>query len=268
MTANATEALQVGRRKDFAGLTVREQHAFLVENGFLWVPDAITPEQVARIIDEMGGAEAPNRLEFDEHWPGGTLAEIIASPKVIAPLRACYGHDIRFFKGVFATWTSQSEENLARGRQILHRDYTGFEPPVDARNTQASWCNVGFYLIDLQVDEGPLWVVPGSHRDADKRHRLELDGRAEEARMVLAQAGDAVLFHSTTMHAGGVMQSRRPRPSAFLSYRPGWAAPLGPVAEWPDQVMASASPEVRELMRGQNDGVPVGPDGILAVAPA
>ena len=86
--------------------------------------------------------------------------------------------------------------------------------------------------------------------------------------MVLAKAGDAVLFHCRTIHAGGVMRSRRPRPSAFLSYRPGWAAPLGPVEEWPEHVMRGASPELRRLLAGQNDGVPIGPDGILHVTPA
>ena len=85
--------------------------------------------------------------------------------------------------------------------------------------------------------------------------------------MVLAKAGDAVLFHCLTIHAGGVMGSRRPRPSAFLSYRPGWAAPLAPVAEWPDAVVRGAPPELRALLAGQNDGVPVGPEGILVVAP-
>ena len=263
MTTAEAGCLQAGRREEFARLTVREQHAFFAENGFLWIPDAVSPEQVARIADEMGGDTAPNRLEFDEHWPGGTLAEIISCPAVIGAVRACYGGDIRFFKGVFATWVQQSDENLARGRQILHRDYTGFEPPEDPRNTPASWCNVGFYFIDLTVDEGPLWVVPGSHRFPDLRNRSSLENYAAEARMVLAHAGDAVLFHCRTIHAGGVMRSRRPRPSAFMSYRPGWAAPLAPVEEWPDEVVRGASPELRTLLAGQNDGVPVGPEGII-----
>ena len=104
----------------------------------------MSPEQVARIADEMGGDAAPNRLEFDQHWPGGTLAEIISCPAVIGAVRACYGGDIRCFKGVFATWVQQSDENLARGRQILHRDYTGFEPPrtrATRRRRGATWAS-------------------------------------------------------------------------------------------------------------------------------
>ena len=268
MSATGADSLLAGRREDFAGLTVREQHAFFADNGFLWIPDAVTPEQVACIVKEMGGDETPSRLEFDEHWPAGTLAQIIPCPAVLGALRACYGGDIRFFKGVFATWRQQSDDNLARGRQILHRDYTGFAPPEDPRNTQASWCNVGFYFIDLDVGEGPLWVVPGSHRFADLHNRNSLEVHAAEARMVLAKAGDAVLFHCRTIHAGGVMGSRRPRPSAFFSYRPGWAAPLSPVEEWPDEVVRGATPELRALLAGQNDGDPVGPEGILVVARA
>ena len=40
-----TDSLQAGRREDFAGLTVREQHASFAENGFLRIPDACRPSR-------------------------------------------------------------------------------------------------------------------------------------------------------------------------------------------------------------------------------
>ena len=264
MTTADVDCLQAGWREDFAGLTVRDQHAFFAENGFLWIPDAVSPEQVARIVDEMGGDAAPNRLEFDEHWPGGTLAEIISCPAVIGAVRACYGDDIRFFKGVFATWVQQSDENLARGRQILHRDYTGFEPPEDPRNTPASWCN---RRLLFHRPDGRRRAAVGRSRKPSLSRRAEPQLPGELCRRGAHGAGARWRRGAVPLpdHPRGRRHGvrRRPRPSAFMSYRPGWAAPLAPVEEWPDEVVRGASPELRTLLAGQNDGVPVGPDGII-----
>ena len=85
----------------------------------------------------------------------------------------------------------------------------------------------------------------------------------------LAKAGDAVLFHCRDHPRGAASWARGARGRArFFSYRPGWAAPLSPVEEWPDEVVRGATPELRALLAGQNDGDPVGPEGILAVVPA
>ena len=227
MTTTDAHSLLAGPREDFVCLTVREQHSFFADDGFLWIPDALSPEQVARIVDEMGGNAAPNRLEFDEHWPGGTLAEIITCPAVMGAVRAYYGDDIRFFKGVFATWIQQSDENLARGRQILHRDYTGFEPPEDAAQ------HAGVVVQRRLLFHRPGRSTRGRCGSFPEATASPTCGTAARWRRMpprrawcLRSAGDAVLFHCRTIHAGGVMRSRRPRPSAFLSYRPGWAAPL------------------------------------------
>ena len=81
--------------------------------------------------------------------------------------------------------------------------------------------------------------------------------------MVLCKAGDAGMFHNRTIHAGGVMKSGRPRPSVFLSYRAGWAAPMSEVPEWPVEVVVRASDELRPLIEGLNDGMRVDPYGVI-----
>lgn len=82
--------------------------------------------------------------------------------------------------------------------------------------------------------------------------------------MVLCKAGDAVMFHNRTIHAGGVMKSGRPRPGVFLSYRAGWVAPMSEVPEeWPVEVVVQASDELRPLIEGLNDGMRVDPYGVI-----
>ena len=246
-------------RSIFTGMTPDQQQHYFAQYGFVLLPRIVSASLIERVATEAGGLQ---RYDYIERWPGPALEELITNPKLLAPLHRAYGTDLRFFKSVYAEWRDADEHKKKKGRQPLHRDYAPEPENGDYRNSCASWCNVGHYLIDLEVDEGPLWIVPGSHRLDWGLGRSDLEHFADAARMVLAKAGDAVIFHNRTMHAGGVMHSGRPRPSVFQSYRPGWAAPLGPVPEWPDQVIDRASAELRQLLIGQNDGVRVDAYGI------
>ena len=246
-------------RAPFVDMSPEEQHAYFAEWGLVLLPGVVSPEHSERIVAESAGE---NRYDWIERWPGPAQEELITNPKLLGPLRRCYGEDIRFFKSVYAEWRDNNPDNRQRGRQRLHRDYDPDPAHDDYRNSCAAWVNVAHYLIDLEIDEGPLWVVPASHRMPWVEERGDFEHHAADARMVLAKAGDAVMFHNRTMHAGGVMQSGRPRPSVFLSYRAGWAAPMGEVPEWPAEVVEAAAPELRRLLQGLNDGVRVDPYGI------
>ncbi|MDP6650912.1 MAG: phytanoyl-CoA dioxygenase family protein, partial [Gammaproteobacteria bacterium] len=247
-------------RTIFETLSPEQQREHYAEYGFVLLPNVVSPEQMANIAEEAGGSP---RYDFIERWPGPALEATITNPKLLEALRRCYGEDIRFFKAVYEEWRDHSEENRQRGRQRLHRDYTPTPENGDYRNSCASWGNVGYYLIDLEVDEGPLWVVPRSHKLAWTSQDSNFEQYASDARMVLAKAGDAVMFHNLTIHAGGIMRSGKPRPSVFPSYRPAWAAPLGTVHEWPEVIVDQASPALRRLLAGQNDGVRVDAYGIV-----
>ena len=159
-------------RSLFVGMSPSQQLAYYSEFGCLLIPDAVDPDQVARVLEANEKGETPVRGDYQDEWPG-------------------------------------------------------------------------------------------SHRMENNRQGHDLEHVAGDAKMILAKAGDAVMFHCCTIHGGGVMQSQRARPSVFLSYRPGWAAPLHPVPEWPEAVVAKASPELRALLVGQNDGLRLGPDGIV-----
>ena len=260
--SNTTATEKVLNRSIFKNMTPLQQQQYFLEFGFVLLPKIVSAEQIARISTEANGLQ---RYDYIERWPGPALEELITNPKLLEPLKRCYGEDLRFFKSVYAEWRGADAEKKTRGRQALHRDYTPEPADGDYRNSCASWCNIGHYLIDLDVDEGPLWIVPGSHKFDWSHGRSELEHFANEARMVLAKAGDAVMFHNRTMHAGGVMQSGQPRPSVFQSYRPSWAAPLGLVPEWPDQIVKQAPLKLQRLLLGQNDGVRVDAYGITQI---
>jgi len=83
----------------------------------------------------------------------------------------------------------------------------------------------------------------------------DLDHLQDQAKMVLAHAGDAVLFNCNTVHASSYNFSGEPRHALFFSYRPAWAKPVGPVPEWPEEFIQSFPSEHRALLRNLNAGL-------------
>lgn len=122
--------------------------------------------------------------------------------------------------------------------------------------------NAGVYLDGLTEQNGPIWVVPGSHRQPphgrptvrDGRLPLPPDGRRthglQDGRPVLAPPGSAVLFDCCTWHhGGGTKDSGRRRRAVFPTYGHFWMKrfeswlPLATTERWP-----LATAEERELL--------------------
>ena len=258
---NSQQTPTILHRATFECMTLDQQQEHFSEQGFVLLPQIVSSDHIARVRSEVEGVD---RYDFIERRPGPHMEQLITNPTLLQPLRRCYGEHLKFFKSVYAEWRDVNADKKKRGRQGLHRDYRPDPLDGDYRNSCASWCNVGHYFIDLEINEGPLWVVPGSHKLAWTNTHGPLEQFANDACIVLAKAGDAVMLHNLTIHAGGVMSSGRPRPSLFQSYRPSWAAPLKTVPEWPEAVVKKASPDLRRLLVGQNDGVRVSAHGIIS----
>jgi ectoine hydroxylase-related dioxygenase (phytanoyl-CoA dioxygenase family) len=75
------------------------------------------------------------------------------------------------------------------------------------------------HLDDCSVDDGPLRVLPGSHRGG----RLDPDGvlRAKSSiseKVCVARRGDVVLMRPLLLHASSVSKSGRPRRVLHIEY--------------------------------------------------
>ena len=233
---------------NFGALTANEQRAFFDEHGFLVVPGAVPPTQLASIREDI--ARLNWREREDNFWSSPATAQLVENPAVTTAVRACYGPNIRFFKGVYVSRPPAPRDLTKPTRQGLHLDYGTAENSADMRNFSPSWVNIGFYFTNLTPDHGPLWVVPGSNRRYDIAPGKSVESLSGSAKMVLAKAGDAVLFHCFTAHAGGYNFSDTSRDALFLSYRPKWAQLPNQNEVWPDSVLAAASPELRRLLTG------------------
>ena len=238
---------------DWESMSLFEQRDFYAENGFLVVREAIEKNQLEKIHSEIRSLGLNGTTE--DIWGAPSLLCLIENDKVVGPLRSILGQDICFFKGAYVQKPPLEETGAKPRREALHVDYGVGERVGDFRNSCASWINVGYYLTELSARHAPFWVVPGSNRWHHFIPETDMEDVKDQARMLLAKPGDAILFHCLTVHATSHNVSNNPRQALFFSYRPAWARPIGPVPEWPQKFIDSAPPERREMLWGLNKGL-------------
>lgn len=103
----------------------------------------------------------------------------------------------------------------------LHQDSAYFEHRFDGPVATLN------YVVDTDLKNGALHVVPGSHRLGQLNHidtfsHLGLDEQQwpwEAALPVIGQAGDAIFFHYRTIHGSKENHSDKPRPVFINRYR-------------------------------------------------
>jgi SAM-dependent methyltransferase len=239
--------------QDWASMSVQDQARFFFENGFVVVPGAISSSEAAGMVEEIKRAGITKSGE--DIWGAASLLKLIENPKVVPLLQLIYGEEIRFFKGAYSITPPLGIPGKRPERNPLHVDYGIGERTGDFRNSCACWVNIGFYLTDLTPECAPLWVVPRSQLILNKQTPEAMDTLNKDARMVLAKAGDAVLFHCFTSHASSLNVSETTRHALFYSYRPSWAKPIGLVAEWSQEFIDQAPLNRRWMLEGLNKGI-------------
>lgn len=184
--------------------------------------------------------------QIPEGWvtPDGTL--FLPAPahftrdKQIMVLGIGYQTSAAFFRSAFDTKSVDVAEailgpnlELFMNGQCLYKEPVGghpknlhqdsayfdhkFEGPVATLN----------YVVDTDLVNGALYVVPGSHRFGTLQHidtfsHLGLDADEwpwERALPVTGNAGDSIFFHVRTIHGSQTNRSDKPRPVFIHRYR-------------------------------------------------
>lgn len=111
--------------------------------------------------------------------------------------------------------------------QPWHQD--GFYFPFDRGPQVGLW----LAITESVMENGPLWVLPGSHREAvhevvpDRREHASLgyveivDHDMRDAVPVLLKPGDALFFHSHLMHKSTDNESKRKRAAMVYHFAEG-----------------------------------------------
>jgi len=166
------------------------------------------------------------RIKTPHRWHPA-YARVVRQPGILACLRALWGPNIRF------DTSKLNVKDAAYGSPVeWHQDWA-FYP-----HTNDELAAVGIMLDDVGPDNGPMLVIPGSHRgpiydhhDASGRFcgaidvaRARLD--VERAVPCTGPAGSVSIHHVRAVHGSAPNTSSRPRRLLLHQYRAADAWPL------------------------------------------
>jgi phytanoyl-CoA hydroxylase len=216
-----------GRPPGYYSLPLPAEAAdFYRENGFLVVEDCIPPEGIEELRHEttevcrghrgaFGGITASKPEETDDeilrrylciHFPhkiSETMKKYVAHPSYVDVLTQIIGPNVKCMQSMLFVKAS------GKPGQAWHQDETYI--PTRDRSLTGGW----LAMDDATVENGCLWILPGSHkrnviypqRPADNDPRFDCAGitykfpyRDEESVPVEVKAGSLVFFNGYLLH--------------------------------------------------------------------
>jgi phytanoyl-CoA hydroxylase len=219
------------------------------EVGAIVVPDVLTPEEVRTLSDVTDGfverarglmghteiydledthtAEQPRVRRIKQaHLHDPAYAALSRHPKIIAVLQALWGPDIRFDTGK------------------LNMKCAGFGAPVEWHqdwafypHTNDNLAAVGVMFDDMAMENGPLMVIPGSHKGPTFDHHAggvfcgamdpaNRDVDLGKALALTGRAGSITVHHVRAVHGSAPNVSDRDRRLLLFQFRAADAWPI------------------------------------------
>jgi len=188
----------------------------LDRDGYLPIPDALTPAEIEDVRTRLAGLLAIEKENAgrEVHQEAGTarLANLVdkgdvfrvffTHPRVLDALAHVLEHDMKLS-------SLNSRAALpGQGLQALHADWNAPVEPGDYKV-----CNSIWLLDDFTAENGATRVVPGSHRWGKVPKQVMADPSAPhpEEKLIIAPAGTVVVFNSHTWHGGTLNRTSAPR---------------------------------------------------------
>jgi len=194
----------------------------LDRNGYLPLPNILSAEQIARIIertdeliameDEAAGREVHQEqgaTRLSDLVNKGPIFEIcFTHPRVLAAIAHVLGGDLKLSSLNYRAALPGS------GLQALHADWGGAVEPGDYYV-----CNSIWLLDDFTESNGATRIIPGSQRSGKTPRDVMADPAQPQPDEILltAPAGTVVIFNSHAWHGGTLNRTDRPR-RALHSY--------------------------------------------------
>lgn len=250
------------------------QVQFYCDNGYLLVEDVLTSDEVRRLriaLDELADRSRAITMSDDvfELSAGHSrdnpqlrrvtspelhheaYAELVNHPKVLGVVEALLGPDIRFHHGKLNIKMPSTGDAAIE----WHQDWA-FYPA-----TNDDILAVGVYLDDCGPENGPLQVLPGSHKGAVLEHNdgMQFLGAAEPSEAGLGnndavalpgRAGSITIHHVRTLHGSRANTGDRPRLLMLNNYAAADSWPILGIADLAefDSMMLRGSPTMTPRM--------------------
>ena len=227
----------------------REQTAFYDDNGYLLIEDAVTPAQLDQLrtitnhlVDQSRGLTvSDDRFDLDEghtaerprltriklpHKLDPYYWEVLQNSRMTEVLRDLLGDNVML-------QTAKLNTKAPGGGQAVewHQDWA-FYPA-----TNDSMLALGLMLEDVDLDNGPLQVIPGSHKGPVLAHTMngvfcgavdpdDADFQHDKAVTLTGKAGSMTVHHVRMLHGSAPNVSNRDRRILFYECHAADAWPL------------------------------------------
>lgn len=226
-----------------------EQVDFYREHGYLMVPQALNPkelEQLKAVVDEIvaGAARVSGHTDVydleDGHTPEAPrvrrikaphkhfdyFRRLVRHPGITAMLAALIGPNIRLHG------SKLNMKSAEYGAAVeWHQDWA-FYP-----HTNDDVLATGILLDDCDIENGPMLMIPGSHRGRIYDHHAEgvfcgaITGELnqiafDKAVPMTGKAGSMSIHHARTLHGSAQNTSKKPRRLLLFEYAAADAWPL------------------------------------------
>ena len=241
--------------RDWSGLTLGERIRQIELDGYVVLPDLLTPGHVAGLKAETARLET-RAVDYSVHqqvcpnlqFTGGPITDLIAHPPTLAFLNELFGGETIFMSCTYARsepghpGISLHTDGQPYGSQIF--GYGGSVPFM---------VRVLYYLDDLTRDVSPFRVIPRSHLSmhADANPYKRYEDHPEQV-MVPVESGGAVLINHRVFHGNFPNTGAHAREMIAIAYRPAWAGPIDEVPAWDEADLAALPDSVRPLFADPN----------------
>ena len=232
------------------------QGLWAVTDAFVQRARAITDHnEIYDLEDTHSPAEPRVRRIKAPHLHDPVYGELVRHPKILAVLADLWGPDIRF------DTAKLNLKSAGFGAAVeWHQDWA-FYP-----HTNDDLAAVGVMMDDMELENGPLLVIPGSHKGPTYDHHA--NGRFcgamnpktcgvdfSQAVPLLGKAGSLTVHHVRAVHGSAPNTSNRDRRLLLFQFRAADAWPLlgFPTIEAFDELMVSG----RSTIEPRLERVPV-----------
>lgn len=234
-----------------------EQVDFYKTNGYLMVPDALDPREVAELVamvDEIvtDAAKVTSHTDIYDLEDGHTPT----SPKV-RRIKTPHKH-FDYFKrlvrhpGILATLAALLGPNIRLHGSKLNMKSAGYGAPVEWHQDWAFYPHsnddvlaTGILLDDCVMENGPMLMIPGSHRERLFDHHADglfcgaITGELNQiafdtAVPMVGKAGSMSIHHARTLHGSAQNTSNKPRRLLLFEFAAADAWPLMGVSDFAD----------------------------------
>jgi len=243
-------------RTNWAGMTTQQKRAHLELEGFVVLPDMLSPEQLSAIRAEL--ARLPTKgMDYSEHQRGftnvqwancPTATQVVDLPQMVEFLSGLFGDEL------VCTSCTYAESRPGHPGIAIHTDAQPYGSKIfGVQASCACLVRVLYYLDDLIPTRSPLKVIPRSHLS------LHADGnpyrrylRHPDEVMVCCKAGSAAIINQKIFHANYPNFDTQPRRLLAIAYRPAWAGPISDVPEHDPALVATLPPNIRAFFKSPN----------------